>query len=133
MDSVVHFEIPVDDDARAQSFYSDVFGWDIRSIPEVNYIAATTGESSDEGMPTEPGRINGGLYRRTDEFPKGPVLTIGVADMDSALARVRDHGGRVVNEPFDVSGMGIAAYIADSEDNVIGLWQDTMDPQGTAS
>lgn len=133
MDSVVHFEIPVDDDARAQSFYSDVFGWDIRSFPEMNYTMAKTGDSTDEGMPTEPGRINGGLFHREDGLPKGPVVTIGVDDIDNAIADVQEHGGRVVHDRFDVEGMGIGAYIADTEDNVIGLWQDTMSEQGSAS
>jgi predicted enzyme related to lactoylglutathione lyase len=124
MDSVVHFEIPVDDDARAQAFYSDVFGWDIRSFPEMNYTMATTGDSTDEGMPTQPGRINGGMYHREEGLPSGPVVTISVEDLDAALARVRDGGGRVVRDRFEVADMGVGAYVADTEDNVIGLWQD---------
>jgi predicted enzyme related to lactoylglutathione lyase len=127
MDSVVHFEIPVDDDSRAQSFYADVFGWDIRRFPEMDYTMASTGAMTEDGMPTEPGRINGGFYHRTEGLPTGPVVTIGVDDIDAALARVRDHGGRIVRERFEVENMGIGAYVADTEDNVIGLWQDTMD------
>ncbi len=125
MDSVVHFEIPVDDDARAQSFYADVFGWNIQSFPEMNYTMATTGDSTDDGMPTEPGRINGGLYHRGEGMPDKPVLTIGVEDIDEAIASVEEHGGKVVHQRFEVENMGIAAYVADTEDNVIGLWQDT--------
>jgi predicted enzyme related to lactoylglutathione lyase len=29
MDKVVHFEIPVDDAARAQAFYGSAFDWDL--------------------------------------------------------------------------------------------------------
>ena len=125
MDSVVHFEIPVDDDQRAATFYSNVFGWNIRAIPEMDYTIAMTGESSDEGMPTQPGRINGGIYHRAADLPEHPVVTVGVEDLDAALEKVRSSGGRVVHERFEVENMGVGAYVADTENNVIGLWQDT--------
>ena len=88
MDSVVHFEIPVDDDARAQSFYSDVFGWNITPFPNMNYTMAHTGETTEDGMVTEPGRINGGLYHCGEGMPdcsRGHHLT-GSEDRASAAA-----------------------------------------------
>ena len=30
---VVHFEVPYDDVDRATSFYKDIFGWQIQSVP----------------------------------------------------------------------------------------------------
>ena len=32
---VVHFEVPYDDVDRATSFYQDIFGWQIQSVPEL--------------------------------------------------------------------------------------------------
>ena len=34
---VVHFEVPYDDVDRATSFYKDIFGWQIQSVPELSY------------------------------------------------------------------------------------------------
>lgn len=133
MDSVVHFEIPVDDDTRAHSFYADVFGWRIDHMPEMNYDMVVTGDTTEDGMPKTPGHINGGMFHRSDEFPRGPVITIGTDDLDATLERVRSHGGTIEGEPFETEGVGRGAYVRDTEGNVIGLWQDLMGrarPQG---
>ena len=37
MDKVVHFEIPYDDKGRASKFYSEIFGWKLLEIPEMDY------------------------------------------------------------------------------------------------
>ena len=57
---VVHFEVPYDDADRAQSFYADVFGWNIQPMPEMQYTIVSTGPATDQGMPAEPGYIGGG-------------------------------------------------------------------------
>ena len=36
MNKVTHFEIPFDDQARAQKFYSDVFGWQINKFGDMD-------------------------------------------------------------------------------------------------
>ena len=119
---VVHFEVPYDDAARARSFYSEVFGWDIQPVPEFEYNFVQTGPMTDEGMPAGPGYIGGGMFQR--EEPVGtPVITIDVEDMTKALATIAEHGGAVVREPSPVGDMGIAAYFTDSEGNLMGLWQ----------
>ena len=42
MNKVVHFEIPFDDQARAQKFYQEVFGWQINKFADMDYYIATT-------------------------------------------------------------------------------------------
>jgi predicted enzyme related to lactoylglutathione lyase len=119
---VVHFEIPVDDPDRAAAFYGTAFGWDLSSMPGMGYTLASTGPSGDQG-PTEPGFINGGMLRRCDEVPS-PVITIGVDDMVAALATIEQNGGSTVRGKEPVGDMGFAAYVKDSEGNVLGLWQN---------
>ena len=119
---VVHFEVPYDDGDRARSFYADVFGWQIRSIPEMQYDMVSTGPASDQGMPTEPGYVGGGLTQR-GELVSRPVITIAVDDVGDTLERIRSSGGSAVGEPITVGDMGIAAYFSDSEGNLMGLWQ----------
>ena len=120
---VVHFEIPADDPARAQDFYRSVFGWDINSMPDMGYALVTTTETDDQGAPTEPGAINGGMLRR--EHPvTAPVITIEVDDIDATLNDVEARGGNTVQPKAAVAGMGFAAYFTDSEGNLMGLWQN---------
>ena len=59
---VVHFEVPFDDVERATGFYQDVFGWQIHSMPEFDYHGVSTGPTSDQGMPSEPGYIGLDTY-----------------------------------------------------------------------
>jgi predicted enzyme related to lactoylglutathione lyase len=123
MGKVVHFEIPADDLSRAKKFYSTVFGWRMNEMPEMEYVIVGTTESDENGMPRQPGAINGGMLKRQDPV-RSPVVTIDVESIDDTLASVKKNGGRVVREKLAVGDMGFAAYFSDSEGNVIGLWQN---------
>ncbi|MEV4413908.1 VOC family protein [Catellatospora sp. NPDC049609] len=120
---VVHFELPADDAERARAFYTDTFGWQLDEMPALDYIWVRTVATDDRGMPAEPGAINGGLTPRQDPVT-GPVVVIEVEDITTALAKVVACGGRVVQERQAVSTMGFTAYIADTEGNTVGLWQN---------
>ena len=120
---VVHFEVPYDDGDRARRFYGDVFGWQIQSMPEMQYDMVSTGPVSDQGMPSEPGYVGGGMTQRGDIVSR-PVITIAVDDIDDTLRRVRSSAGSAVGEPIPVGDMGVAAYFQDSEGNLMGLWQN---------
>jgi len=120
---VVHFEIPFDDADRARSFYREVFDWQIQSMPEMGYNLVSTGPTSDQGMPAEPGFIGGGMLERQVPVTT-PVITLAVDDIDAALVAVEKHGGSAVGEKQAVGDMGFAAYFNDSEGNLMGLWQN---------
>ncbi|MBB5867199.1 putative enzyme related to lactoylglutathione lyase [Allocatelliglobosispora scoriae] len=121
---VVHFEIPADDLARAQDFYREAFGWNIVSMPELQYTMVSTTPIDEQGMPTEPGAINGGMLARQSPITN-PVITIDVEDMDAAIDKLERAGGTLVRKPQAVGTMGIAAYFTDPEGNTLGLWQTT--------
>ena len=122
MASVVHFEIPVDDPERAHAFYRAAFGWRIDAMPDMGYALVGTTPADDQGRPAEPGAVNGGMLQRSETVPT-VVVTVGVDDIDAALATVESAGGTTVAGRPDVAGMGWSAYDRDSEGNVIGLWQ----------
>lgn len=120
---VVHFEVPADDLERARNFYQEAFGWNLSSMPEVNYTVVSTTPTDGQGRPTEPGAINGGMFQR--EAPlSSPVITIEVDDVDKALETVESLGGATVRAKESVTGMGFAAYFTDSEGNLMGLWEN---------
>jgi predicted enzyme related to lactoylglutathione lyase len=122
---VVHFELPADDLARARRFYADAFGWRTDAVPGMEYAMASTTATLDNGMPAEPGGINGGMLARAEPVT-APVITIEVDDIDAALARVEELGGKTVRGSQRVGEMGFAGYFADSEGNVVGLWQNAV-------
>lgn len=120
---VVHFEIPADDVGRAEAFYRDVFAWEINSIPGMGYTLVGTTPSTENG-PTEPGAINGGMLARQAPIT-APVVTIEVDDIETALKAVERLGGRTIRERMPVGDMGFAAYFADTENNILGLWENS--------
>ena len=120
--SVVHFEVPYDDAERATSFYRDVFGWQIQAVPELSYHMVSTGPVGDDGMPTGPGYIGGGMFERQTQVNQ-PVITIEVDDIEAALAQIEAKGGSTVEKKIPVGDFGFAAYFRDSEGNLLGLWQ----------
>jgi uncharacterized protein len=126
MDKVVHFEIPVDDAARAKEFYRSIFDWQLDDMDmgggNVYTTVTTTPVDEQRRIPTEPGAINGGLMQRTPDTP-APVITIDVAAIDDALKKIEADGGSVVQPRTEIPGMGAFAYFKDSEGNVVGLWE----------
>jgi uncharacterized protein len=120
--SVTHFEIPVDDMARAQAFYRDAFGWRIAAASAMGYTLVTTAPTDENGRPSEPGAINGGMLPRGEPVLH-PVVTITVDDVDAALETIERLGGAAVQGRTPVGQIGFAAYAKDSEGNVIGLWE----------
>jgi len=88
----------------------------------MSYVLATTGPS-DQGPPSEPGFINGGMLERGVPVG-GPVLVIDVEDIEAALEKVETLGGTTVSAKQAVGEMGFSAYFKDSEGNLMGLWQN---------
>ena len=125
MDRVCHFEVPFGDLPRASKFYTDVFGWQIMPAPGgMPYHFAITTEVNEQMQPKEPGGINGGMYQRGDEGgSKSPVIVIAVESCEQRVKDVEAAGGSLVVGPTPVGDMGIYAQVRDTEDNIIGLWQ----------
>jgi len=123
MGRVVHFELPADDVERASAFYREVFGWALTPMPDMNYTIIATTETDEQGRPTEPGAINGGMAARGTPIT-APIITLEVDDVDEALAAVEKAGGRTVQSRAAVGDMGFTAYFADTEGTVVGLWQN---------
>jgi predicted enzyme related to lactoylglutathione lyase len=120
---VVHFEIPFDDGDRARSFYADAFGWNVMHMPDMGYTMVSTGPTDEQGPPSEPGFINGGMLQR--EAPVGsPVVTVDVEDIDGTLEKIEKLGGTTVIAKQAVADMGFSAYFKDTEGNLMGLWQN---------
>jgi predicted enzyme related to lactoylglutathione lyase len=125
MRKVVHFEIPADDIDRAKEFYGSIFGWQLQTMQmgDGEYtIVMTSPVDEQTQLPTEPGAINGGMFRRNEQTPT-PVITIDVDEIDQALKEIDSGGGSTVTPRTPIPGMGAFAYFKDPEGNVMGLWE----------
>ncbi|NUS73537.1 MAG: VOC family protein [Corynebacteriales bacterium] len=125
MDSVVHFEIPVDDMKRAKEFYTEVFDWQLDDMPGTEYVMAYTAPVDENRMPTKPGAINGGLTPRTTKETKF-MNYIGVDSIDEYLRMIEKHRGEVVLAKTPMGEWGSYAQFKDPEGNVIGLWENAQ-------
>jgi uncharacterized protein len=122
---VVHFEMPYEDEARLARFYQQAFGWGMQSTgPQMgNYVTAQTAETDENRMVTTPGTVNGGFYPRSPEGPQHPSVVIAVADLDAAMHQVTEAGGKVLDEPVVIPGIGRYVSFSDTEGNRVSLLQ----------
>ena len=116
MNRFIHFELATDDVEKTAQFYREVFGWQIQKWDgPIDYWLVTNGDE------TTPG-INGGLMPAGGEF-RGTINTIGVADIDSVLVKIRAFGGEIVMPKDTIPGVGYQAYFKDNSGVIVGLHQ----------
>src|SRR3954453_1214415 len=106
-----------DPDAAA-AFYGGLFGWELEDAmpPEApgKYLMGGLGGGKVAAVSSAMG----------DAPPAATWNTyIWVDDADETAAKVRDAGGTVLSEPFDVMGAGRMAVFADPEGAVFCVWQ----------
>ena len=106
------------DPDAAVAFYRGLFGWDFENAM-----------APDSPGKYFIGRIRGGDVAAVGSQPEGgPAQAvwntyIWVQNADEAAAKVRDAGGRVLSEPFDVMDAGRMAVCADPEGAAFCAWQ----------
>ncbi|MDE1869246.1 MAG: VOC family protein [Candidatus Micrarchaeota archaeon] len=126
MDSVVHFMMPAISMKRASKFYSKTFGWKMEPTEFGDYMTVYTAKVGKDWMPSEKGKINGGMMKRQGFF-KAPVVTIDVSSIDASLKKITKAGGKIIplagKNKQPVGKMGWTAYFRDTEGNVMCLFQ----------
>ncbi len=127
MNPVVHFEMPAKNKKRVAKFYETAFGWKMQILgPEMgNYILATTSESDKKGFPKKPGMINGGFFEYNPKKPgfSQPSVVISVDNLKKSMEIVKKPGGKVLDKPMDIPGIGMFVSFKDTEGNRVGMLQ----------
>ncbi len=124
MNKVSHFHIPVDDMDRAKKFYSNIFGWKVEESDK-NYQMVTTTPIDKSGRPKEAGGINGALFIR--KFPEDTIsIVIRVLSIEDYLKKIEEAGGKIITEKMPAEGIGFHAEFCDTENNIIGLWEEKL-------
>ena len=123
---VVHFEIPGNDPDKLAGFYRDLFDWNIDRVPMdgMDYWVVRTVDTSEQGMPTEPGAINGGITQRLIPQQR-PINYVNVESVDDYIQKAKALGATVTVEKMAVAGMGWFAQLIDPQGNPFAIWQDT--------
>ena len=109
-----HFEIPVDDIARAQTFYREALEFDYQPWgDEMGMLAQPDGKG-----------INGDLHLRG--AAPHPTVVFTVASIEATLEKVLALGGTQVGQIgyLDEAQTQRWVYVTDSEGNVIGLYDE---------
>jgi uncharacterized protein len=64
------------------------------------------------------------VYKKpADQQGQHPSVVIAVTDIQEALKKVREAGGKVLGEPMDIPGVGLYAGFLDTEGNRVSLLQ----------
>src|SRR3954466_2899004 len=94
---IVHVEIPANSQEDARRFYSELFGWQIQLMPEMNYAMFEA-----EGGP------GGGFPNVHNEFVTsgGVLVYVGTDDIDASLAKAESLGGSTVVPKTQIPGIG---------------------------
>ena len=111
------FEIPVSDLNRAKAFYEHVLGVS---------LAITNMEGSEMAwFPMHPGGAGAGgtLIKGEGYEPSqaGTLVYLSTDDIEAALKRVNDRGGKTLLPKISIGEHGFVAHFEDSEGNRVAL------------
>lgn len=107
---VVHFEILATDGPEAKEFWTKLFGWQMKDIPELNYSMIS---AEDHGIPGSIGQNPTGGNQVT--------FYVRADDMRGMLEKANSMGGRTITAPMTVPNGPMLAHFSDPQGNVIGL------------
>jgi hypothetical protein len=122
MGRIVHFEIAADNPQRAQKFYKEVFGWEIKDMSQdgMEYWLVTTGPKEELG-------INGGIMRRQGKRGAGGhnafVCCVDIADIEATRKKIVKAGGKLTTDVTPIFGVGKFCYCKDTEGNSFSVMQ----------
>jgi predicted enzyme related to lactoylglutathione lyase len=116
-----YFDLTVRDLAAARRFFEAALGWCFERFPTpYEYWRIQAGPADEPG-------IDGGIGALADVSPSSGMpsttITVPVPDLDAALARVMQAGGRVVEPRMSIPGVGWYATCAEPGGLMFGLIQ----------
>ena len=114
---VVHFEIIGEDGEKLQTYYSELFGWEIDSENPMNYgIVQREGNTNAEGV-----GIGGGVATGPEGYPGHVTFYVEVPDVEAALAKAESLGGtRMMGPEKPMEGV-VLGHFQDPEGHLVGL------------
>ncbi|MBU0983388.1 MAG: VOC family protein [candidate division Zixibacteria bacterium] len=110
---VVHFEIAGSNAEKTTTFYSSLFDWDIRKAEGMDYgMVSPAGDRS----------IGGGVFAAPDGYKPYVTVYVMVDDLQEYLDKAIELGGKMIQPPTPIPGIGASAMFADPDGLIIGLY-----------
>lgn len=113
------FEIPVTDMTRAKTFYEYVLGTPFEDHEMDSLQMAWFPMINEEGAYGAAGSLVKSESR--EPSAQGTLVYFTAPDLDAALSRAAEKGGRIVAPKTDIGEYGFIGLILDSEGNRVGL------------
>jgi uncharacterized protein len=114
---VVHFEVIGKDAKNLQSYYSELFGWEINADNPMGYgIVQREGNVSAEGI-----GIGGGVGSGPDGYSGHVTFYVEVPDVEAALAKAESLGGSRMMGPETVIEQVEIGLFNDLEGHLVGV------------
>jgi uncharacterized protein len=111
-----HFAINADDVDRARRFYQAVLGWNFDPWGPPDFYQI---HNAGDGV---IGALQGRRNIGERQMP-GIEMTVGVDDLAQTIQAVEANGGRLLNQPFRIDGVGELVFFEDSEGNALAAMQ----------
>jgi len=112
-------DLSTSDAPASREFYSKLFGWtvDVNPDPQYGGYGRATIDRKD---------VAGISPTQTPDQPTAWSFYIGTDDAGATARAVKDAGGKVAMEPFDVGDQGRMAVFQDPTGAFISVWQPTQ-------
>jgi uncharacterized glyoxalase superfamily protein PhnB len=113
----MHFEIMGHDAPKLRNFYADVFGWNVAAPMPGSPLEY----SMVEPVPNFERGIAGGIGVAPAGYDGHVTFYVVVDDVESAFAKIEEHGGSRMMGPDKVPNGPIIGLFRDPEGHTIGL------------
>jgi uncharacterized protein len=102
----------------APDFYTKLFGWTVEPFEggATRYLTIKAA-----------GKANGGMREAQPQEPPYWLVYFAVDDVDAAMNRVKELGGRAIAEPFDIA-MARIGVVQDPQGAVFALYAGQLEP-----
>jgi uncharacterized protein len=114
---VVHFEVIGRDAEKLQSYYGELFGWEIDANNPMKYgIVQREGNTNSDGV-----GIGGGVGPGPEGYDGHVTFYVEVPDVEAALAKAEDLGGTRMMGPDQVMEGLVIGLLTDPEGHTVGV------------
>src|SRR5262249_25840494 len=114
----VWFELVSKDPKTAQAFYRDVLGWTVQAFP--------MGDQTYEMIYAGDTMIGGYAAPKSDRQPSHWISYVSVEDVDAAVKAAAANGGKGVDAPYEIPGVGRTAPVPDPQGAEICPFKNAM-------
>lgn len=114
---VVHFEVVGKDGEKLQSYYAELFDWNVNADNEMKYgLVDREANSNSEGI-----GLGGGIAQGPEGYEGHVTFYVEVPNVEEALTKAESLGGSRIMGPETVMDRMVLGQFKDPEGNVIGL------------